>query len=415
MGRECIYQSEVKQAENTSAEEELLISLSSVARLLNSPTAVLRISLLELKLLHFFDLHVLPIFVLGQDKYSFLSFKISIPQLFANYESVRYSMFMISSLFLWHIEKHLTDVDIVILNTSDTASVSTQVVSSDYHLRLKSLTLSLSSSGSQYSLITCKYFDHSLCSYYKVMDKLNEEIMNSADISAVGFINMLFFTFWAMHFDRRIPLLDVTNDETPLDFISVSRGMRAANKHLGDHVLDSMKPMFPLFYLKLLEAGSNMPLIKSLKNEFLKMNFQSKFSSEAADELIIQLDAINIFETLFINAVQLNFSNIFVTFPLKVSLEFISLLRAKNLFSLFLLFVFSALCLMNGFYLHPKKNIWYEYIVWYKNYNTLLNGLPFNSAFATNLYNMVIIKRVHIDKDEMFKWWDFDPENGTFQ
>lgn len=98
--------------------------------------------------------------------------------------------------------------------------------------------------------------------------------------------------------------------------------------------------------------------------------------------------------------------------------KFYKLLKKRQYFSLRVLFVFLCLCMMTRLPFMNEINVWVDYIEWFMNFSLAIDegDLLINKQFRKFdecLYNWVLCKKIRLDKSNLDKLGQFDPESNN--
>lgn len=382
--------------------------------MLNSSTKLLNISTFELRLLNFFNAYCIPLISFGVNMRADRTWRTQVPKLFLQSDLVRQSIFLFSSINLWPLcdfEK-LIDVDTDHAVRRDMERMGNVV---NYKLLTESLSLEKPEQDPSNNLFlkTSKYFMNTLKHTGNIIDRTTTDVEPEIDeITASELLvsGILIFSFLGIHPHRLVPLVSFDH-EIETDFLSIVRGVRNAIKVSYKALATS--DYFGILPLINSSIESN-PITRSLRSQLSEYYDDQVKTSITSDNFATLQNSIASLELHMSKTIFLNYPVPLFAWILLIPDDLHELIRAKHFFALRMLYVFACLCCVTKFQLYDSKNIWNDYIFWFKDYNFQCFNGTWNSEFDEKLYRVIFERKFRIPNNSFHLLGKFDP-NSFFE
>lgn len=392
--------------------------------LINSTSTIIGISRFELRLLDFFDKYCIYLFSFGVNMVIDEMWRKDVPTLFASSPLVRNSIYLFAAINMWPLcdveSLFLTDVQeskqlikkpITWGDTDDSHSVCPDSFSQ---------LLSMSSFDNLYKR-TLEYFSLLLSGTQEALLLEAEYALQDPRRAAeLGISGILIFLFLGLHPHKLVPILLHQVEDDPdeymssTDFVAICRGVQSTFE-MGINAI----------------SQTNFRTIYGAKEHFVHPNIKhhgfalitrlerelSEYFAEYDDivdlRISLEIDAlresIELLATAFLFSAKMNYPVPVFKWPLLVPQHFDQLLRDKHIFALRLYFQFACLCCIFHFSLYNNRNIWRDYLDWFRKYNFKTYGGWFFDL-DRSFYHLVIDFDYKYDLQSMKHFGQFDPE-----
>ena len=384
-------------ATKTLEENQQIEEIPRETQLTNA-TSILSMSRFELYLTDFFKERGQYIFNFNNRTFMKVWF-IELPMAFSYSSLVRLSHYAFSSLMLMHCLKLPVVKDIAAATGISSSLLATNNFISP-------------SQQQQLKIMSLQYFDQSVAEMKKLLD--SSTLSNGSYPLPVA--NQLFFglifQFSYLAYDHlSVPLL--TFDEKELDYISLCKSYKIATAKCIKPILDS--PLRELFLYRMVKstvAPENQvinPIIVSLSDELEELKDLYLDHIGFMRQYEVYKGAINEIRQGIFSTAMCKFPFPFMLCCLDFSSELRDLMHEGDNFALRLLFVYSSLCIFCKFYMEREANLWTDYVIWYKERSTFLDGGMVNEVDLC-LYRLVtesdfIIKYANFESfDPIIEW-----------
>lgn len=378
---------------------------------LNSSTKLLNISTFELRLLNFFKSYCIPLISFGVNMRADRTWRNQVPKLFLQSDLVRQSIFLFSSINLWPLcdFERLIDTDTDHSLRQDMERMGSAV---DYKLLTENLSLEAPGQDPSNNLFlkTSKYFMNTLKHTGNILSRTTTGMQPDIDeltASELLVSGILIFSFLGIHPHRLVPLVSF-NCETETDFLSIVRGVRnaikASYKALATSDYFGILPMID-------SSVQSNPITRSLRSQLSEYYDDQVKTSITSDNFATLLNSIATLELHMSKTIFLNYPVPLFAWILLVPDDFHDLIRAKHFFALRMLYLFACLCCLTKFQLYDSKNIWNDYIFWFKDYNFQSFNGYWNCEFDENLYRVIFERKFRIPNNSFHLLSNFDPNS----
>lgn len=384
--------------------------------LLNSSTKMLNISTFELRLLNFFNSYCISLISFGVNMKADRTWRQEVPKLFLQSDLVRKAIYLFSSINLWP----LCDFQSIIDVESDYSVQDLQKMDAIVDCALLKESLELESNGQDPNknlyIKTSNYFMNTLANTGDILGRAdaNSKIdeLTASELLVSG---ILIFAFLGIHPHRLVPLVSFDNTiET--DFLSIVRGIRntvlvsyealATSDYIG--VLPLIDSSVKTNIFTNTEAITPNPITMTLRAQISEFFENQDVGSESSHNCNTLHNSINTLELYMSKAILFNYPVPLFAWVLSLSDDLHSLIRAKYFLALRLLYVYACLNCITRFHIYDKKNMWLEFISWFKDYNFKLNNGQWQYGYDERLYRIAIIDNFKISSN--FKMLGiFDP------
>ena len=391
---ECEFKHGLIEIDNKPAlHEELTRDL-----VLTQTSSMLGLSRFELRLLKFFDQECIPLLSFGVHKGVENAWRYGVPGLFLESELTRLAIFAFSAMTLsMGIDLNLVQGLDVHEDERSLARVCNINLDDPNNIFTKT---------TEYFMETIKKTRHLIAPSeqdYSYPDFQNPKVAKELTTSSI-----LIFTYLALDPDRLLELIDFTRKST--DLVQVAKGIRHTivncaplihNSEIGGILFFRAIGQLDQPTLKLCEY----PMIVILREELNKL-VTDEVSSDISQEYSILEQSINGLVVSIWGCELYKFPVPLFRYLMIISDEFRELLYRKHDFAIRILYIYCALNAVAGFYFYRDRNVWKDYMIWYKNYATSNKS---SSWFEVDnqLYELVV--------DKNFRWEDhtrfheFDP------
>lgn len=129
-----------------------------------------------------------------------------------------------------------------------------------------------------------------------------------------------------------------------------------------------------------------------------------------SNEIESYSDAINLLEFYMSKAIRKNWPPpIFGWIMMINDDDFHDLIRKKHFFALRILYFYSSICYMSRFYLYGNRNLWIDYIHWFRKFNFKSFEGEWNCEHDQRLYSIMVFHNFSIDRANYESIGIFDP------
>ncbi|KAK6199303.1 uncharacterized protein RJT21DRAFT_3112 [Scheffersomyces amazonensis] len=408
---------------------------------LSQATSQLGISRFELRLLNFFNNYCVYLFSFGVNRQVHNVWANHVPKLFLESELVRNSVYAFATINLFplceleqlRISDKLFEDD---LNSFQDMSIHDQVKSADHNFgnfayKEHSLT---STDGNNLFIRAANYFTNSIAGKNSLLSDESTEyygpyVLDPKRSKELLISSILIFSFLGVHPHKLIPLVSFNDQES--DFLSICKGIRLTIISVSPTIRES--EFNGLFHFENKSKApplkeSMYPVIVALRND-LETEFQQReLDSRSAAAHEVYEECIGILHDCFYRAILMDYPIPIFRWILLLPIEFHDYVYEKDYFALYLLYVFSSLSTIMHFQLFEDKNMWIDYIKWFKTYNenleregqTELMSLftstfnssisPWRYSLGASFYQLVTVKKFAFVNTPYTHLADFDPD-----
>lgn len=394
--------------------------------LVNSASSMMNLSRFELRLLHFFDQFCVPLFSFGVNMTAEHMWRKCVPPLFARSPLVRKAMFLFASMNMWP----LCDVSTLFLADVKDARELYQIapswqvygVDSTMPLNLFDLSLALASTDNLYKR-TLSYFSDLISESQKAVLLGIDTFMNDPNRAAeLGIAGILIYLFLGLHPHRLVPVLSFQREDEmetlgeeglSTDFVAICRGVQSTFE-IGINAI--IKTEFRTIYNTVEKVPSfikehKFPLIVRLQKEMDEFyaDYKDVVDPRIDAEIEALRESIDILATTFYYSSKLNYPVPLFKWAIFIPQFFDVLLREKHFFALRLYYHFSCICVVSRFTLYHDRNMWKDFMEWWREYNIKLYG-DWYYDYDRSFYELIMDKNYKF-LFESFKFlYEFDPE-----
>lgn len=383
--RQCVYPEEEKsgsESDDSSASQsnlvqhmdefyqnsgqfECVFENKSMIKL-NQPTNQLNITKFELRLLDFFKEFCIPIFSFKRNREIENVWLEDVPPIFMKSELVKKSMLSFSTMIMLpmcHLDSLWEDDTIPDKN----GTLFNAKIDSAY-------------------LDTTRFFTETISHLNSVirLNTNNYPVLFHHDTAAeVTISSILVYVFLGLHPHKLVPLLSL--DRSTADYVSITRGIKES-LGLASFTLAS-SPVSRIFNMKedyYTPKIEEMPLFTTLYHELAAENLDDIRSS-------IYLRSIKSMHELLHKVTLHHYPVLFYRWLIMVETGFYDLIYLHEYWALRELNVFASISLIMHFYLVGTSNIWYDYVIWFKEY-TFDNYQHWIYPIDEALYELTIIQ-----------------------
>lgn len=350
---------------------------------INQTSALMGLSMIELKFLSFFNTHCLPLLSFGADPSVDYVWRYEVPKLFLGSKMLRNGIYLFAALNLWPRQNVYDPLD-------DTQI--TQTLKKGHGGSYGELMLKLSSvlahryendgvpQGSLLELTT-NYFqqciEESLRSITHCAAPGLEDAMifsNKDRAAEVVTSSILLFSYLCLHPHRIVPLVSFESDTYGLDLISICLNFSNIFRGTFEILLDSqysgifarvarirgitvMPKTFPLMehLFRMLDDGYSSVISKD--NEI-------DIRSPEMEEYQAIKRGITLLNLSLYQADTMRYPIPLFVWILLVDDPFCHLIKTKNHYALYLLYVFASLCCLTSFNLSGYESVFRDFVCW---------------------------------------------------
>ncbi|RLV82837.1 hypothetical protein JA9_003750 [Meyerozyma sp. JA9] len=394
-------------------------------QLVNSVSSMMNLGRFELRLLHFFDQFCVPLFSFGVNKTSERMWRTFVPPLFVRSPLVRKAMFSFACMNMWP----LCDVSTLFLADVQEARELYQIAPSwqDHDVRdttpvhLFEQPLAVASTDNLYRR-TLDYFSESISESQKTLslgiDTFVDDPIRTAEMGIAG---ILIYSFLGLHPHKLVPILSFQlEDETDsqhegpsTDFVAICRGIQSTFELGMNAILQTnLRTIYntvekvPPFIKE-----HKFPIMVRLHNELDQFyaDYTDVIDPRINAEIETLRESIDILATSFYYSAKLNYPVPLFKWAIYIP-EFLDvLLREKHFFALRLYYHFACICVVSRFSLYHHRNMWKDYMEWWRNYNMKLYGGWFYD-YDRSFYDLIMDKNYKFEFDGFKFLYQFDPE-----
>lgn len=393
--------------------------------LVNSASTMMNLGRFELRLLHFFDQFCIPLFSFGVNQTAEHLWRKCVPPLFARSPLVRKAMFLFASMNMWP----LCDVSTLFLADVQESRELYQIapswldhdVQSPVPVHLFEQLLAVASTDNLYRR-TLTYFSELISESQKALLLGVDTFANNPGRAAeLGIAGILIYLFLGLHPHKLVPILSFQledeaelPDEGPLtDFVAICRGVQSTFECGVNAIVQSeLRTIYntvekiPTFIRE-----HTFPIIVRLQREL--DHFYADYTDVIDPRIDAEIEAlresIDILATAFYYSAKLNYPVPLFKWAIYIP-EFLDvLLREKHFFALRLYYHFACICVVARFSLFHDRNMWKDFMEWWRNYNWKLYGGWFYD-YDRSFYELIMDKNYKFLFDDMKILYEFDPE-----
>lgn len=350
---------------------------------INQTSALMGLSMIELKLLNFFNTHCLPLLSFGVEPGVDYVWRHEVPKLFLGSQMLRNGIYLLAALNLWPRQNVYDPLD-------DTQI--TQMLEKGHGGSYGELMLKLSSAlahrydddavpqGSLLELTT-NYFQQCIkeslqnITYSASPGTEDAIIFNNKDRAAeVVTSSILLFTYLCLHPHRIVPLVSFKQDIYDLDLISICLNFSKIFRGTFEVLLDSQ-------YSGIFARVARFKSVTVMPNTFplmehLLRTIDDGYSSVTSNnnEIDIRSPEMEEYQAVKRGAMLLNLSlyqadTMRYPIPLFVWILLVDeplchLIKTKCYYALYLLYVFASLCCLSSFNLSGYESVFRDFVCW---------------------------------------------------
>lgn len=384
-------------------------------KLINSTSAMMGLDRFELRLLHFFDKFCVQVFSYGVNKEAERFWQTLVPKFFYRSRLVRNAVFLFASICMWP----LFDMETLLL--ADIQEMKLYHINNEAEENITKLLtffdLSQNVATDNLYARTLEYFSDLLFESQRII--ACSETLSRLRAMELSISGTLIFLFLGLHPHKLVPILSFqleektdensdgvseVSDHEVTDFVSICRGIQV----IKDHCCVKNNKSSPYNAPKRFSKESKFALISRLYrdlDEFYEdiVQLQSSGAIEALKE------AIELLETAFYYSAKLNYPLPLYKWPIGIPENFDALLRQRHFFALRIYYHFSCISLMAKFSLYHERNIWRDFIEWFRKYNYKAYG-GWVYEYDQSFYDLVIKKKYTILLTDFKSLYKFDAE-----
>ncbi|RCK66868.1 hypothetical protein Cantr_03015 [Candida viswanathii] len=362
-------------------------------RTLTNATSILQISRFELYLTDFFKERGQYIFNFNNRAFMRVWF-IELPLTFARSALVKQSYYAFSSLMLYHCLKPQVVKDI-----ATATGISSSLLATNNFIS--------PSQRQQLKIMSMQYFDGAVVEMRKLLD--NSRLVDGSYPLQVA--NQLFFglifQFTILAYDHlQVPLLSF--DKMELDYITLCESYKIVISKCIKPILNS--PLRELFLYRMVKSTvppENQvisPIIVSLRDDLEELRTMYLENPGFMRQHEVYKGAIGEMRQGIFSTAMCKYPFPFMLCCLDFSSDLRRLMYEGQYFALRLLFVYASLCIFCKFYMERDANLWTDYIIWYKERATFLDG-GLDKELDLCLYKLVT------ESDFILKYANFETFN----
>lgn len=370
--RQCIYESEEDSPSSDSSTSSEAVMWRKQNQL-NALPNHLGITTFEYQLLRYFHQVIVPNKI--DDIAIRQLWQVHVPQLFQGSPLVRNSMLSLSAVSVGGL-----------CDLSSWAEISEV----DEDARSMAITAMNEVPNSKQHLLdmTDQYYMQTIKDMGVVMADIlsgRRVLTTIQEAAEITFAGSMLFTFLALQSNNLIPLFSF--DPSEPDLISICQGVKETLLMCYPMLIDSSFSAF--FKSKEMESMPEVapvfPFVDHLRQCGKQMNVVGMISDS---ELTHYLHSLETLDILFSIAAEHNSSIIIYRWLFIIDNEVYNYIRQDQSFlGLKMLYAYSCLNIFCKFYTSRKRNLWLDYIEWYKDYNMAHGG--WNDDFDRKLYDLV--------------------------
>ncbi|KAI5963057.1 uncharacterized protein KGF55_002849 [Candida pseudojiufengensis] len=372
--------------------------------LLNQPSSMLGISKFELRLLKYFDETLIKVLNYGINEPIFDAWKYKVPYLFLESDLVKRSLFAFTAVLLG--EKKNLDV----LQGEDNNQITSFKPERDHQYDLDL------NSNTNFFKMTTTYFLNSLEQAQIKIDEAkilseNSYFQNSNIAKELFVSSLLIFSFLSSQPYGLIKLISFEEGET--DLISIGSGTRSVFSNVYTTILKSdfagmLDLKLELFNNVPSAKDCGFPIINYLWEELTIYSDNLELNSENSEIIQILKEVITSLTKALYASLKFKFPIPIFRALMEYSSQYKQLLYQKHHFASKILFVHASLTFMLKCHIDIVKNIWKEYILWYKQQFGL------STEIEISLFDLVVSKNLIVVNFYKFPFFDpnfvyFDP------
>lgn len=326
---------------------------------LNSPSKIMNISTFEFGLLKYFETDCIPLLTFGVDKSAEYIWRRVAPSFYVESTLLKLSIYLLSSLVLWH-RSNVRGLPF---------AINVDIMSSTPNMKNK-LSRRYGHSGSltreEVLMFSNEYFSIVVEEKRNLIGKfINSNVPSEQKFFLAIELNLcsaLIFTFLGTH--SLMPLLSL-DDTIKHDFLAICQGVSAVR----DHAIKEFNGFAQNFNWTRFDSKGRMQLANILREELQEYYQKGTFGSYARDEYELCYLAINALDADVSIAASRKFPVPIFVWPLQLDPILIEKMRRFQFFPLRLLYIYACLCYITDFHWLDSKNMWIDFIKWFKNFN----------------------------------------------
>ena len=371
---------------------ERAFEMMTKEKLVNSASTMMNLGRFELRLLHFFDQFCVPLFSFGVNNTAEHMWRVCVPPLFARSPLVRKAIFLFASINMWP----LCDVSTLFLADVQEARELYQIAPNwlDHDVRdttpvnLFERPLAVASTDNLYRR-TLNYFSELISESQKSLllgiDTFVNDPSRAAEMAIAG---VLIYLFLGLHPHKLVPILSFqledeieSQDEGPsTDFVAICRGVQSTFELGMNAIIQSeLRTIYntvektPAFIKE-----HKFPIIVRLHKELDQFYADYAYTDVIDPRIDAEIEAlresIDILATSFYYSAKLNYPVPLFKWAIYIPDFLDVLLRERHFFALRLYYHFSCICVVTRFSLYHDRNMWKDFMEWWRNYNMKLYG-----------------------------------------
>lgn len=395
-------------------------------KLINSTSAMMGLDRFELRLLHYFDKFCVPAFSYGVNKEAERFWQTLVPKVFFRSRLVRNAVFLFASICMWPL------FDMETLFLADVQEMRTL-----YHINnlfeveeinSKSLTIfDLSQDHATTNNLyakTLEYFSDLLLESQRRIEG-SEMALSPLRAIELSISGTLIFLFLGLHPHNLVPILAFQLEENTdedsagtsvqvpdhhihetTDFVSICRGIQVIKEHCCLKNSKTSPYKAPKKFSSF-PKESKFALISRLNRDLIEYYSNYEGGVQQSGAIDVLKEAIELLESAFHYSTKLNYPLPLYKWPIGIPENFGALLRQRHFFALRIYYLFSCISLMAKFCLYHERNMWRDFIEWFRKYNYKGYG-GWVYRYDQSFYDLVIKKKYTILLTDFRSLYDFD-------
>ena len=349
--------------------------------MLTQTTTMLGILNYELRLLKFFDCACINLYCKSMKSEMFLAWKYKVPQLFLQSDLVRLLMFSLAATAL----SAVMEIDVSDRNNpahsfgGNDWEFDEDVFKKDVVKQYQAEANDEWCEEDNVHVQATMYFDKTVSGTKRLVGTLLHKQLSPQDVSIAKELTVsgiLMFTFLGVQLHGLCKLIEFENQDEP-DMISIAAGVRNTMRKCDSLVRQSdLRGILyseegdkcqsdDLNYSALLK-NCNYPIIKDLFNHLCDYLGTDEISYQSSQTEQILTSHVEKLRVALYECLSSRLPTSLFIYLMDFTEEFKHLLYAKNPYALRILYVYSCLNFIARFHVRVDKNIWQDYIVWYK-------------------------------------------------
>lgn len=218
---------------------------------------------------------------------------------------------------------------------------------------------------------------------------------------------ILIFSFLGIHPHKLVPLVSFSN-ELETDFLLIVRGVRNAIKE--SYAALATSDYFGILPMIDSTVESN-PITRCLRSHLSQYYHNQVKTLTTSKDFTTLHNSIASLELHMSKTIFLNYPVPLFAWILLISDDLHTLIRTKQFFALRLLYVFACLCCITRFQLYDSKNIWNDYIYWFRDYNFECFNGSWRCEYDEKLYRVIFVQKFRIPNNYFHSLSTFDPNS----